>query len=271
MTAQPEPPPPLRPVSTAPRFGTARAIGALVLREMSTTYGRSPGGYLWALLEPALGIMLLVFIFSTGFRSPPLGSNFAIFYASGVLPFLTFLTIQNKCAQAINFSKQLLGYPRVTFIDAIFARFILSLATQILVSVIIFSLILYIFDTRTILILPRLLQSYAMAASLGLGFGLITAVLTTRFPLWQSIWSVLTRPLVLVSGVIFLPEWVPDPYRSWLEWNPLVHVVGESRRAFYYSYEGEYVEPAFAYALALIGAVTGILFLRSYYRDFLER
>lgn len=271
MTTRSETPPALRSVSKPPRFGSIRAIGALVLREMSTTYGRSPGGYLWALLEPTLGILLLVVIFSTGFRSPPLGNNFAIYYASGILPFFTCLGISNKCSQAINYSKQLLNYPRVTYADAILARFLLSLMTQIIVSFILFSAILLFFQTRTVLVFPRLVQAYAMAACLGLGIGLANAVLITRFPLWQAVWSVFTRPLILVSGVVFLHDSIPEPYRSWLEWNPLIHVVGEARRAFYYSYVGDYVSPPYVYGVALVCSVGGLLFLRSYYRDFLER
>ena len=44
------PQPQLRP----PRVQTFRTISALIMREMQTTYGRSPGGYLWAVLEPVL-------------------------------------------------------------------------------------------------------------------------------------------------------------------------------------------------------------------------
>ena len=56
---------------------------ALIIREMATTYGTSPGGYLWALLEPVAGIALLTFVFTLALDTPPLGQNFAFFYASG--------------------------------------------------------------------------------------------------------------------------------------------------------------------------------------------
>ena len=45
-------------------FPMARTIGALVMREMSSTYGKSTGGYLWVILEPIAGIVLLTVIFS---------------------------------------------------------------------------------------------------------------------------------------------------------------------------------------------------------------
>ena len=120
----------LRSVNSAPRFGSLRTILALILREMSTSYGRSPGGYLWAILEPALAIGVMVAIFSTGFRSPRLGTNFPIFYASGFLVYFCFSNPSIRVSQAVNFSKQLLAYPRVTFIDTIIARFLLSALTH---------------------------------------------------------------------------------------------------------------------------------------------
>ena len=115
------------------RQSTLRAVSALILREVSTTYGRSPGGYVWAVLEPAAGIALLTLIFSVGFRSPPLGTNFALFYAAGLLPFLMYSDISGKLGQTIQFSRALLAYPRVTFLDALMARFLLNMMTQLVV------------------------------------------------------------------------------------------------------------------------------------------
>ena len=103
MTDSPHPPmnPALRPVHKQRSFASLRAISALVLREMATTNGRSANGFLWAIAEPVGGIILLTAIFSLGFRSPSVGTNFAIFYATGLVPFLFYLSISGKTAAAI--------------------------------------------------------------------------------------------------------------------------------------------------------------------------
>ncbi|WBU63890.1 ABC transporter permease [Paracoccus aerodenitrificans] len=261
----------LRSVKEVPRFSTIRTISALILREMSATYGRSPGGYVWAVAEPVLGIGLLVAFFSVGFRQPPLGSNFAMFYASGLLPLMMFTTTSIKVAQAINYSRQLLNYPRVTFVDAILARFILNVLTQSVIAFVLIGVILMVFETRTIFDLPLILNGFASAAVLGLGMGTLLCTLISQHPIWNSVWSVITRPLFLISGVIFLHEDVPEPYRSWLDWNPMVHSVAETRKGFYYSYRAEYIDMSYVYGLALICGVAGILFLRRYYRDMMEK
>lgn len=55
-----------------------RNILALILREMSTRYGRTPGGYVWMIVEPMAGIMLLAVGFSLLLRSPSLGISFLL-------------------------------------------------------------------------------------------------------------------------------------------------------------------------------------------------
>ena len=82
---------------------TWRSVSALMLREISTTYGNSAGGYLWALLDPILGIGLLTLVFSQFFAVPALGTNFPLFYATGYLPFMMFNDIANKMAVSLRY------------------------------------------------------------------------------------------------------------------------------------------------------------------------
>ncbi len=124
----------LRPVNTQPLSATPVTVAALILREMTATYGRRPGGYIWAILEPAAGVMILTYVFTLIARTPPLGINFAMFYATGLAPFFLFNDLSKKVGQSLNYSRNLLGYPRVTIMDAILARLILNTLTQILVA-----------------------------------------------------------------------------------------------------------------------------------------
>ena len=252
------------------RFGTLRAVVALILREMSTTYGRSAGGYLWAVLEPVLSIALLTFVFSLAFRSPPLGSNFPIFYATGFMPFILFNDVSNKLSQAIGFSKQLLNFPRITFIDVMVARMVLSVLTKLLVSYLILFSILSLYDTGTRVDLPHVLLSFAMAAAFGIGVGTMNCFLMSMFPVWRQAWSIVTTPLMLISGVIVMVDSLPDQFLYYLAFNPLVHITAEMRLGFYYSYTAPYISPAYVFAVSLVLTAAGLLFLRRYYRDILE-
>jgi len=243
---------------------------ALVLREMATTHGKSPGGYIWAVLEPVAAIALMTMIFSVGFRAPSIGINFPIFYATGVLPFSLFMDVSSKIAASLMFSKALLAYPKVTFVDAIIGRLIVCVMTQLMVNYVVFVGILATFETRTGPDLPVIATSYAMAIVLGLGVGTLNCFLMTTFPVWQRIWSVVTRPLFIVSCVFFVYDTIPQPYRDYLWYNPLVHVVGMMRHGFYPSYDAPYVSAIYVFAVGLGLMVIGLVFLRHYHRDLLN-
>jgi len=251
-------------------FATFRAIFALVLREMATTYGRSPGGYLWAVLEPIGGIALLSVVFSVAFTSPPLGINFPMFYATGMLPFLLFNDISGKLATSLMFSKQLLAYPSVTYIDAILARFILNLLTQIMVAYVVFSGIMLFMETRVIPDYPTIALAFGLMAFLALGVGVFNAFLFTRFPVWQRAWSVIMRPMFIISGIFLLPETLPDPYRDYMMLNPIAHVIGLVRRGFYPSYEATDVSVLYVLVIAMLCLALGLVFLKRFHRDLLQ-
>ena len=256
--------------STNRRFATWRTISALILRDMSATYGRSPGGYLWMILEPALGITLLTAIFSAGFRSPALGTNFAIFYATGLVPFQMYSAISSTMAYAVRGSRPLLAYPGVTFLDTLLAKLLLTILTQALVSLIVISVIRTIYVTQTVIEFDTILTGYAMLIAFATAVGLMNGFLFMKFEIWARIWNILSRPLVFISGVIFLYDSLPEPYRGWLWWNPLVHCIGVIRSGFYIHYDALYASPLYVFVVSGLVGLTGMLFLSRHYRELLE-
>lgn len=257
------------PKNRPARFRTARTVSALFIREMATTYGRSAGGYLWAIAEPIAGIFLLTLLFSVALRSPSIGTSFPLFYASGFLPFSAFTDISQKVATSVRFSKQLLNYPGVTYMDAVLARFLLNALTQCVVFVLVLGGIIVLYDVDVILDFGSLALGMALVFWLALGIGVLNCFLSSMYPVWERTWSVLTRPLFLISGVIFIFDDIPQPYQDWLWWNPLIHVVGLVRAGVFSSYDVSYVSVLYVMIVGTSCMVVGLLLLRRYYREIL--
>lgn len=249
---------------------TIRCVAALVLREMSTTYGKSPGGYLWAFLEPVGGLAIMTVAFSMAFHSPALGNNFPLFYATGYLPFMMYSDIAVKVGQSMRFSKPLLFYPSVTFFDAIIARFLLNGLTHLLVFYVMIFCIFNFFDTTATLDHTSILNSMCMALSLGLGVGILNCFLFGKFPIWERVWVIVTRPMFIISCIFYLFETLPTQIREYLWFNPIAHVVGEMRRGFYPTYDAVWVSPAYVYFFSLSLTLIGLIFLSRYHRDLLN-
>lgn len=261
----------LPPTPRRRAFASSRTITALILREMATTYGRSPGGYLWAVLEPVASVALLSVIFSLALRSPSLGSNFQLFYATGIVPLGIFTTVSGRIANAINFSRPLLAYPSVTFMDAILARFILNMLTQIMVAYLILAGIMLFYDTKVIIKLPYIAGAMGLAGALALGIGTLNCFLFTRFPLWSQIWSILMKPIFIISCVFMTFEDLPAWAQDMMWYNPIIHVVGLMRHGFYTSYHAPYVSVAYVMGLSLLAGTFGLLLLYRHQYSLLER
>lgn len=273
----PAPPvgPAIRPAQTprrqSVRFARLRSISALMLREMSARYGATPGGYAWAVAEPLGMILLLSFGFSLLVRSPSLGTSFLLFYATGYLPYALFNRMTAVVGGALKTSRTLLQYPAARWIDAVAARAALYLLTDTLVAYLILSGILIVTDTRAVLEMKPILAGFAAATLLGCGMGLVNAVLVGFLPVWQTIWNILTRPLFLASGIIWIYEDLPPMAQDVLWWNPLVHIGALVRTGFYITYDPAFLSGLLMSLPGMILVTFGLLLLRRFHLEILSR
>lgn len=258
------------PVLAPPRWRGLRMIAALVIREMGSTYGPSPGGYLWAVISPVGAVILLSTAMSFFIHSPALGTSFTLFYATGYLPFDIYSQIQSKVSASMKFSRALLAYPSLIWVHAIAARFLLNFLTAVAVFCIVFVGILAVIDTRTVIDIRPIVEGLFLAGLLGLGVGMMNCLLMGLFPVWERVWAVISRPLFLASGILFLYDGMPRFAQEILWWNPLVHVIGLVRRGFYPTYHANYVSIPYVSLLSLILIALAILFLRRYHQRVLE-
>ncbi|PYE82247.1 ABC transporter permease [Pseudoroseicyclus aestuarii] len=256
--------------SPRPRFTAGRAIFALVLREMSTAYGRTPGGYLWAFLQPIGAIAIMAFVFTFLLRKPPLGTSFALFYATGVLPLMMYQDLTNKIGTALRFSKPLLAYPTVSWMDALLARLILNVLTQGLVFIIVLAALVIGTGADVTLDFPKLMSGFAMLVVFSAGFGMVDCYLIGMVPLWPQIWAVLNRPLFIISGIFFVIDYLPETLRFYLLLNPVAHAIMELRAGFYPSYDAVYASPTYVFLVSGVLAFFGVLLLYRYHKKILD-
>ena len=269
---------PPQPAAARPRrapnglFRMVRTVAALILREIATTYGRSPGGYVWALADPILGIALLTLVFqhAMGNTNPLLGSSFPLFYASGYIPFQMYHDIGTKMAQSLRFSRPLLAYPAVTFVDALIARLVLNTVLHVIVFTVLIGGIALIQGIPLVMDVDTVLRALGLTALLGAGVGTMNCFLMMRFPVWERAWSILSRPLFLMSGIFYTYELMPKVVQDVLWWNPVLHLVGLMRRGIYVVYPADYVSESYVVTLSLGLLVGGLLLMWRRYRDLLE-
>jgi capsular polysaccharide transport system permease protein len=251
-------------------FQRMRVLFALVVREMTTKFGRSWGGYLWAVAEPLGGILLLTIAFSLAVRTPPLGSNFALFYATGIIPFFLFSNVTASVGQAVATNRGLLTYPVVRPLDAVLAKFITDFLTMFIIGVLLYTGIIRYYALPVALDLVAIFNGFLLMGLLGLGFGTLNCVIFRFWPTWRHIWSMLTKPLFVISCMFYTFESLPAQVQAVMWYNPLNHPIGLMRSGFYSGYEPLYVSPLYVLGIALSGFLVGAYLLRRHRSTLLE-
>ncbi len=248
-----------------------RSIWALMLRELSSRYGRTPGGYLWALLHPLGVIVMLAYAFSLLQKAPTLGTSFLLFKATGFLIVRYFTVLGGVSGHALSYSRSLLLYPRVAWFDAVLARFFLNALVLTGVSMMILAGIFIFEGVETFIDWPLVMLAIGFTAVMGFSVGVLNCYLFHRFEIWQQIWSILTTPLFLISGVILLYEDMPRTAQEVLWYNPLLHLTGLMRAAFYPVYRPDYISLVYIGLWCLMPLVVGMMLMRLFHRDLLAR
>lgn len=254
-----------------PSFTPFRSIMALMLREMGSTYGDSPGGYVWAVIQPVGMIVVLTLAFSLLVKSPSLGTSFILFYATGFLTYDMFSKIMKMVQESLKYSSAMLAYPRVIWLDAILARFFLNALTFLTVFCIVISGVLYFDETRSIITIQPIVIGLLISLFTGLGVGMMNCLLAGLFPLWKTIWKILSRPLFIASGVFFIYEDMPSTVQNILWWNPVLHATGLVRTGFYPSYNASYVSLIYCFGLAMTLIAFALLLLWTRHEKILNR
>jgi capsular polysaccharide transport system permease protein len=211
---------------------------AIFVREMNARFSGYTFGNVWIVLEPLLMIVMFILIFGLrgrgefGYVGPP------VFVFASFLPFKMLWQFNMKrVMSAAAGSKGLLGFRQVRLFDVFVARGMMEAGLFLVVGLIIATIMWWIgFDPWPGDILGVLAHSSVLWL-FSLSFGMLACVVSQVAMEVEKFINMLTMPLLFLSAVFFPMTIVPQPYRDWLAWNPLVHANELIREAWLPVYE----------------------------------
>ncbi len=233
-----------------------RVVGALVLREVRATFGKSKLGYLWEILTPTISVGFLTLIFSGIGRKAPFGDSVALFFATGVLTLQFFKKTSSSLMNTFKANKSLLTHVIIKEIDTIIARLILIAATHILIMTIFYSGLMMLDLAKPPCYPEEMIYSFFSVMLFGLGFGTVNSVIISFWDSWSKVENILTRPLFFLSGIFYIPSNLPPEVIRILKWNPILHSIEWMRRGYYANYKSDILDIPY-----VIGLGVGLTFL----------
>lgn len=243
---------------------------AVILRDIRSRYFDHGLGFLIVPLFPVAHMALLIAIYKVVDRQAVFGDDLVLFFATGLIPVLTFNYISRFMSVSVVANKGMLAFPAVRLLDIVLGRSILELVA-IVISIIFVLVILIAVGSDPV---PRSTQDAALAmiciALLSIGVGIVVSVISAIVPVFSMFYALFSAVIYLSSGAPIYLHAFPDIVIYFCSFNPAFHAVEWMRTAYYLGYSGQYLSKTYLISWAFGSLAIGLLMERSLRRYILN-
>ena len=202
-----------------------RVVGALLLRELHTRFGRENIGFLWLVAEPGLFCLGVTLMWGAIKPAHEHGVPVVAFVITGYVPLTMWRHCVFRAVKAFEANGSLLFHRQVTPLDIILARVVLEVYGTIIAGLLvsIAAMLLGFMDPPADIGLVYLGTLYHVAFCLACA--LLFASLSERSEMLEKFVSVFTYLAIPFSGAFAMVDWLPQSFHPILYWSPSVHSV----------------------------------------------
>ena len=240
-----------------------RVILALMLHDIRSRAGGSAIGFLMlGIAWPLSHIFLLLVLYAGIGRTAPYGESAALWFATGIIPFLAFQYMSRFVSLGFVMNRSLLSFPAVNTTDILFARATIEVLNTGLVVLVIFA----VFAALGIDLVPKAPTQAGIAMLsmmlLGLGFGLLNAVIAAAVPAWLTAYALLMIMFWISSGILFVPDALPDWAQGPLSYLPWLQGVEWMRSTYYDGFGSGFLAKTYLVECGMTSLLIGLLLER---------
>ena len=211
----------------------SRVIGALLMREVLTRYGRHNIGFLWLFLEPMLFTLGITAFWTIARGSLLSGLPIVAFAVTGYSSVLLWRNMPNRCCNAIEPNLSLMYHRHVKVIDIFAARVLLEIVggtTSFVTLMLVFGIIGWMHAPEDVL---KVILGWLMLAWFGAALAVLIGALSARSELVEKIWHPMSYLLFPLSGAVFMVDWLPVRAQELVLLLPMVHGVELLREGYF--------------------------------------
>lgn len=219
--------------SLAELWHSRHLIGQLIRRDLTVRYRQTWLGWLWALLNPLLQLMMYYGVFGVivRFNPPEYQAPYAWVLLSGLVLWMLFANTVNAVSEVLMNNLHLVKKIYFPRIGLTLAGLGISMI-DFLLALLWLCLLLPIFGIRfPVQYLPLLLLCGVQVALLGWGLGCLIALARLRFRDFRHIIPLIIQGFFYLTPVVWTPGLLPSRWLVLVELNPLYGLVGLFRFA----------------------------------------
>lgn len=240
----------------------------LVWRDIKVMYAQTILGFLWAIFQPVLQIVIFTVVFGKVAKVPTDGIPYVLFSSVAIIPWTYMSQSMIQSSESLVKDQNILGkiyFPRLIFpMTSILARLIdFGIANLIIFGV---SLYYHVLPTWQLLYFP-LFVLFMMCLSLGVGTWL--SAMAIRFRDVKYAMGFLIRMLMYTAPIVYSASSIPVKYRFIYSLNPIVGIIEGFRACLLGTViPWTYILPGMMTTLILV--VSGVYYFKRMERVFVD-
>jgi len=206
-----------------------RVIGALMIRELVTRFGRENIGFLWIMVEPLLfaGLVGIVWRFMKGPEEH--GISVVAFIATGYIPLTLFRHVFGRSIRVFTVNGSLMYHRQVKVLDFIFVRFLIEVIGAMMAFVFIATVLMMINEFPMPADLGEFLFGWFLYCLFTFSLCLVLAPLSEMSDVLEKIVPVVTYIMIPFSGTFNMVSWLTPEAQKVMYYSPFVHAMEQMR------------------------------------------
>ena len=210
-----------------------RVIGALLMREIITRYGRNNIGFLWLFIEPLMITMFIVVMWKFMRADQVSSLNIVAFVLTGYPMAMMWRNASNRAIGAISGNMSLLYHRNVRVLDTILARVLLEVAGATIAQIAIMAILLAMRWIEWPADIFYMLLAWLLMALFALGLGLVICSIAFKFDAFGKLWGTFSFVMLPLSGAFFFVSTLPQQAQEYVLWIPMVHGTEMFRQGYF--------------------------------------
>ncbi len=241
-----------------------KVIGALLMREIHTRYGRENIGHLWVIGEPMLFCTGVAIMWTAIRPAHEHGVPITAFVITGYVPLTMWRHCVSRSVKAFEANGSLLFHRQVTPLDIIVSRCFLEIIGALIAGVVVSAVAMLLGYMEPPVDLGLVYLGLGYHAVFCLACSLILAPLSEMSAVLEKFVSAFTYLMIPFSGAFVMVDWVPQAFQSLLLWSPPVHTAEIIRKGQFGNMVHAHYDLAYLTYVCLVMILIGLsMVLRS--------
>lgn len=244
-----------------------RVIGALMVRELVTRFGRENIGFLWIMVEPLLFAVLVGVVWRYMKGPEEHGVSIIAFVVTGYLPMTFFRNSVNRAVRIFSVNSGLMYHRQVKVLDFVFVRVLIEMIGAMMAFVVIAVLLISLDEFPVPSDIGALVLGWCLYALFTFSLCTVLAPLSEMSDVLEKLVPVTTYITIPFAGTFNMTSWLAPKAQDAVYYSPFVHGMELMRYGIFGDVVNAKWDVTVPIAASMICTVIGLALCRRVRRD----